>query len=62
MYHPTHSLDASLNSKNQHLYENENYCGYIRCFTDEIFTIYCCEIIVDDEYTRKGIGKSEILD
>lgn len=38
-------------------YEGESYCGYIRCITDGVFTTYCCEIIVDDGYKRRGIGK-----
>lgn len=38
-------------------YENEQYCGYIRCLSDGAFTVFCCEIIVDDAYKRKGIGK-----
>lgn len=38
-------------------YEGDAYCGYIRCITDGIFTIYCCEIIIDDEYKRKGVGR-----
>ena len=37
-------------------YENEDYCGYIRCISDGVFTVFCCEIIVDDNYKRKGIG------
>lgn len=41
-------------------YEGEHYCGYIRCITDGIFTIYCCEIIVDDIYKRRGIGRALI--
>ena len=45
-------------SKTYVAYEKDKYCGYIRCITDEIFTIYCCEIIVDDEYKRKGIGSA----
>ena len=41
-------------------YEEERYCGYIRCITDEVFTTYCCEIIVDDIYKRRGVGKALI--
>lgn len=37
-------------------YDETNYCGYMRCITDEVFTTYCCEIIVDDLYKRSGIG------
>lgn len=48
---------ALKNSITYVAYEEDSYCGYIRCITDGVFTIYCCEIIVDDEYKRKGIGR-----
>lgn len=38
-------------------YEDEQYCGFARCITDGYFTIYCCEIIVDEAFRRKGVGK-----
>ena len=37
-------------------YDGEQYCGFTRCITDGHFSIYCCEIIVDKEYRRKGVG------
>ena len=33
------------------------YAGFTRCITDRHFTIYCCEIIVDEPYRRRGVGK-----
>ena len=50
-------IQALKNSITYVAYEEGAYCGYIRCITDSIFTIYCCEIIIDDEYKRKGIGR-----
>ncbi len=41
-------------------YENKNYCGYIRCITDGVYTTYCCEILVEEEYRRTGIGEQLI--
>lgn len=41
-------------------YVDKRYCGFIRCITDSFFTIYCCEIIVDMEYRRMGIGRKLI--
>ena len=41
-------------------YNDDEYCGYIRCLTDEVFTTYCCEIIVDYKYRRYKIGKQLI--
>lgn len=38
-------------------YANENYCGYIRCITDGVYTTYCCEILVETEFRRIGVGK-----
>lgn len=38
-------------------YENENYCGYIRCLTDGVYTTYCCEILVETQYRRTGVGR-----
>lgn len=39
-------------------FEGEAYCGFTRCITDGHFTIFCCEIIVEEEYRRKGVGKA----
>lgn len=33
------------------------YCGFARYITDGSFTVYCCEIIVDRPFRRKGIGR-----
>ncbi len=38
-------------------YDDGQYCGFTRCITDGHFTIFCCEIIVDKEYRRKGVGR-----
>ena len=37
-------------------YDGEEYCGFTRCITDGHFTIFCCEIIVDPEFRRRGVG------
>lgn len=50
-------MQALRNSITYVAYEEGAYCGYIRCITDSVFTIYCCEIIIDDEYKRKGVGR-----
>lgn len=34
------------------------YAGFTRCITDGFFTIFCCEIIVDAEFRRKGVGRA----
>ena len=41
-------------------YDKDVYSGYIRCITDGFFTIYCCEIIVDEKYRRQGVGQQLI--
>ena len=38
-------------------YDGEQYCGFTRCITDGHFTIFCCEIIVDREFRRRGVGR-----
>ena len=38
-------------------FEDGSYCGFTRCITDGSFTIYCCEIIVDEAFRRKGVGR-----
>ena len=38
-------------------YDGEEYCGFTRCITDGHFTIFCCEIIVDREFRRRGVGR-----
>jgi len=38
-------------------YDSEQYCGFTRCITDGHFTIFCCEIIVDREFRRRGVGR-----
>lgn len=48
---------ALSSSKTYVAFHDKQYCGFIRCITDEFFTIYCCEIIVDEQFRRKGIGK-----
>lgn len=50
-------LQALSSSKTYVAFYDEQYCGFIRCITDGFFTIYCCEIIVDEQFRRKGIGK-----
>ena len=34
------------------------YAGFTRCITDGFFTVFCCEIIVNTEFRRKGVGKA----
>ncbi|MEG1043970.1 MAG: GNAT family N-acetyltransferase [Oscillospiraceae bacterium] len=51
---------ALLTSQTYVAFDNDEYCGFIRCITDGYFTIYCCEIIVDNMFRRKGIG-AELL-
>lgn len=41
-------------------YCDNRYCGFIRCITDAVFTVYCCELIVDSAYRRMGIGRKLI--
>lgn len=38
-------------------YENGVFCGFTRCITDGFFTVYCCEIIVNKEFRRRGVGR-----
>ena len=48
----------ALNTSESYVaYEDGQYCGFTRCITDGHFTIYCCEIIVDEAYRRKDVGK-----
>lgn len=37
-------------------YEGGEYCGFMRCITDGFYTVYCCELIVDKPYRRRGIA------
>lgn len=37
-------------------YDEDQYCGFTRCITDGHFTIFCCEIIVDRGFRRRGVG------
>ena len=39
------------------IYENDCYAGYIRAITDNFFTLFVCEIIIDQKYRRKGYGR-----
>ena len=39
-------------------YVDGEYAGFTRCITDGFFTIFCCEIIVDAEFRRNGVGKA----
>jgi len=36
------------------------YCGFARFITDNCFTVYCCEIIIDQPYRRRGIASQLI--
>ena len=48
----------ALNTSESYVaYEDEQYCGFTRCISDGHFTIYCCEIIVDEAFRRKGVGR-----
>ncbi len=49
---------ALKNSVTYTAWLGEKHCGYIRCLTDGAFTIYCCEVVVREEYRRRGIGKA----
>lgn len=37
---------------------DDQYAGFVRALTDGFFTIFCCEIIVEKEYRRQGVGKA----
>ena len=39
-------------------YEGGEYCGFMRCITDGFYTVYCCELIVERPYRRRGIAEA----
>lgn len=38
-------------------YCDGQYAGYVRAISDGVFTVVICEIIVDQEFRRRGIAK-----
>lgn len=39
-------------------YCNDSCCGFVRGISDGAFTIYCCELIVEESYRRRGVGSA----
>jgi len=53
------------NSLNFGLFHNEKQVGYARVITDFHTLSYLCDVIIDEEYRGKGLGKmlmKEVLD
>ncbi len=53
-------LLALNNSYSYVLYDNKQYCGFIRGISDGVFTLFIAELIINEEYRRKGYGRKLI--